>query len=642
MGITNNLGRLSAGLTADASLNIGVGVTPSGTYKFEVGTTSKFTGVATFGSTLSNGTYTYTLPSATGTLALTSALSGYLPLTGGTLTGTLVTNTPLAINLNYAGSVNDIQLGAGTPLRIVNQAYSAVLFQVNNSGSVGINGTPSGTYGTLSVFGGLSIKDDNNAKLEIGRYNGSVTNSYIKLGTNSNSLRFTNATDAADLMTLTNSGNVGIGTTSPNVYTGFTNLQVNGTTNGLVQVTGSSSTIGSFYAGGGQGQIGTSSNHPFILFTNDVARLTLASTGAATFSSSVTAKNALESWSGASSANLFMKDLSGNNKYEMGWEATTNNFYIYSYGGGLTPFRISPSGNTLLGSPTDNSFKLQVLASGAPMMSLGTSSATGGYLEVRYNTSSVNGYLGAGNQLVTGGAVADMALTSNTGSVLFATNGGTERMRITSGGALQVKSGDSSEAISVYTNISTTDWAFRVGGSGIINGIATGSSSAATIMRMNKDSGSTRSLNAAGTLNASGADYAEYMIKAIDDIIAKGDVVGVNSNGLLTNVFIDSISFAVKSSDPSFVGNDTWGADLEIEALEAARIKVDRIAFSGQVPCNVLGANVGDYIIPIQLENGKIGGQAVTNPTFEQYQISVGKVWKIMEDGRAWIAVKIG
>jgi len=55
MSLPNNLGRLSAGLTADASLNIGVGVTPSGTYKFEVGTTSKFTGVATFGKS-SSGT----------------------------------------------------------------------------------------------------------------------------------------------------------------------------------------------------------------------------------------------------------------------------------------------------------------------------------------------------------------------------------------------------------------------------------------------------------------------------------------------------------------------------------------------------------------------------------------------------------
>ena len=46
-----------------------------------VGTTANFTGQLTLGSTITNGTYTYTLPSATGTLALTSALSGYVDLT---------------------------------------------------------------------------------------------------------------------------------------------------------------------------------------------------------------------------------------------------------------------------------------------------------------------------------------------------------------------------------------------------------------------------------------------------------------------------------------------------------------------------------------------------------------------------------
>jgi hypothetical protein len=146
----------------------------------------------------------------------------------------------------------------------------------------------------------------------------------------------------------------------------------------------------------------------------------------------------------------------------------------------------------------------------------------------------------------------------------------------------------------------------------------------------------------------------------INDIINKGDIVGININGLLTNIFADSISFVVKSTDPSYVGGDTWfniepplekyyatkeEYDIAYEEFkvqrEEARQKVDRIAFSGQVPCNVLGANVGDYIIPIN-DNGTIKGQAITNPSFEQYQLSVGKVWKIMEDGRAWIAVKIG
>jgi hypothetical protein len=150
------------------------------------------------------------------------------------------------------------------------------------------------------------------------------------------------------------------------------------------------------------------------------------------------------------------------------------------------------------------------------------------------------------------------------------------------------------------------------------------------------------------------------MIKANTDNIAKGDIVGVDANGLLTNIFADSKSFVVKSTNPSYVGGDTWfnvepplqsqfatKAEFDIayaefeRQSEEARAKVDRIAFSGQVPCNVYNAEVGDYIIPIEL-NGKISGQAVSNPTFEQYQLSVGKVWKIMEDGRAWVAVKIG
>jgi hypothetical protein len=61
------------------------------------GSSALISGVLTLSSTISNGTYTYTLPSATGTLALTSALSSYLPLAGGTLTG--------ALYINYANPV---------------------------------------------------------------------------------------------------------------------------------------------------------------------------------------------------------------------------------------------------------------------------------------------------------------------------------------------------------------------------------------------------------------------------------------------------------------------------------------------------------------------------------------------------------
>jgi uncharacterized protein YqkB len=87
---------------------------------------------------------------------------------------------------------------------------------INGSGNVGIGtATPTGTYGKLSVAGGISILNDNNAKLEIGRYSSGASNSYIKLGANSNSLRITNNTDLADIFTIENGGNVGMGTASP-------------------------------------------------------------------------------------------------------------------------------------------------------------------------------------------------------------------------------------------------------------------------------------------------------------------------------------------------------------------------------------------------------------------------------------------
>jgi len=168
---------------------------------------------------------------------------------------------------------------------------------------------------------------------------------------------------------------------------------------------------------------------------------------------------------------------------------------------------------------------------------------------------------------------------------------------------------------------------------------AGGSNAANTVLKIEKVSATGRSINAAGTVNAAGLDYAEYMTKAGDFTVAKGAVVGIDTNGKLTNVFADAISFCVKSTAPSYVGGDTWGAELEGAELEAARQTVDRIAFAGQVPVNVIGATAGQYVIPIN-DSGAIKGQAVTNLTFEQYQQAVGKVIAVEADGRARIIVK--
>jgi len=233
------------------------------------------------------------------------------------------------------------------------------------------------------------------------------------------------------------------------------------------------------------------------------------------------------------------------------------------------------------------------------------------------------------------------------------------------------------------------------------NAVSTGANGADTVLFINKITATSRSINAAGTLNASGADYAEYMTKADDFVIAKGDVCGVNADGKLTNVFVNSVSFVVKSTDPSFVGGDVWGneealgvitpqqpirildeteqrlvseatedeevvyetvivkagdsdqewAAKEAEyaadkaafnlALEAARQKVDRVAFAGQVPVNIMGAVPGQYIVPVD-NNGAIKPTAVdeSNMTLAMYMKAVGKVIAIEPDGRAKIIVK--
>jgi hypothetical protein len=324
---------------------------------------------------------------------------------------------------------------------------------------------------------------------------------------------------------------------------------------------------------------------------------------------------------------------------------------------------LNASGNLSIGN-TNDTYKLDVtgnlrttagtyLATGSSNVIIGgtTSDLTGSFkfMTIGNTAFQYGGSTGTYLRIEPGAADTEVALKADARSggyppMTFYTSAN-ERMRITSGGDVLIgATSGSSHIITKAVSVGTSPILQIYGnnsGANFFNCDGNSSSSANTGMRIGQVGATGRSINAGGTVNASGADYAEYMTKAITENIAKGDIAGVDANGLLTNIYADAISFVVKSTDPSYVGGDKWGADLTGLELETARQKVDRVAFSGQVPCNVLNAQVGDYIIPINV-NGKIKGEAVTNPTFEQYQISVGKVWKIMEDGRAWIAIKIG
>lgn len=274
------------------------------------------------------------------------------------------------------------------------------------------------------------------------------------------------------------------------------------------------------------------------------------------------------------------------------------------------------------------------------------------------NASSLNGATFAAP-----GAIGSTTASTGKFSTVETTGKLTIGAAATAGVFHYVVGSDSADIVGYWANRSST---LMYTGVGNVT-YASGENGADSAFKVRKDPVTNRSINAAGTVNASGTDYAEYMEKSGNFTLAKGEICGVDVNGKLTNVFADALSFVVKSTNPSYVGGDVWGSEESLgltkpkqptddatdeekaeyatnkaafdAALEAARQNVDRIAFCGQVPVNVTGASAGQYIIPIN-NNGAIKGEAVSNPTFEQYQKSVGKVISVTNDA-PMIIVKI-
>jgi hypothetical protein len=278
------------------------------------------------------------------------------------------------------------------------------------------------------------------------------------------------------------------------------------------------------------------------------------------------------------------------------------------------------------------------------------------------------------NNSTVGSGVDLQILAIPTATSSYASDG-TARNRMTIGGGGNVGIGTASPVCQFHVYTTSSAFApmcqFNYGTNNVMN-ILNGDNNAGwgstgCILYVSKLTYSGRSINTSGTIATAGTDYAEYMTKTSDFTVKKGDIVGVNSEGLLTNVFTESVTFVVKSTNPSYLGGDVWGTEEALgmtkpkevkegdpgyaeyqtalaqfnAKLEEARIRVDRIAFSGQTPVNVTGATPGQYIVPVANADGSIGGQSVTNPTFEQYMASVGKVINILPDGRAQIIVKV-
>jgi hypothetical protein len=433
-----------------------------------------------------------------------------------------------------------------------------------------------------------------------------------------------NSGSVTDAITLTSAGNVGIGTSSPAVkldVAGNATIQngvltigkdtvydafINTPESMYFNVDSDGNTANNFFVWGAD-RSSTSGG-------TELMRLTSTGLGIGTTSPNANSKLTLRD--GTAASLYFGSDGAGGDQAYIALQKSANGLtfgvenrgFVWKTGSatvlsGTERMRIDSSGNVGIGtsspaakisvqndSDTDYNPSISAFNSIASLKN-STSGALNNALLAFITESNGEWYIGGVQN--SGNTAADFVFASRDGGARA------ERMRITSSGDLLVGTttgsnhyiakavAEGADILGILSSTTNLQSAYFMGVS------SAGENAAAAAIGVRKNSSTSRSINAAGTINASGADYAEYMTKAGNFTVAKGDVVGIDANGKLTNVFADSVSFMVKSTDPSYVGGDLGqrpndDATQEVKdafysALEAARLTVDRIAFAGQV-----------------------------------------------------------
>jgi hypothetical protein len=386
---------------------------------------ANFSGQLTLGSTITNGTNTFTLPSATGTLALTSALSGYLPLTGGTLTGALSGTSATFSGGGEFG--NSVIIKSGNFLYLNNAANTRV-------GSLGTTGD-----GT-----------------ELSSHNGAGEPLFLKAPhTTAKILFITNGDNTTGLrMTLNASGNLSLGNTNDTYkldVTGtgrFTTTSTNPALLVTLPANANATILQAFSSNAGFGwklQQDEVSTGDFRIFRRessvDYQVLNLArSTGAATFSSSVTATGGFYLPSGGAGTS---PTLAYNNSLSFGLNASGGNAGIYfgnlynsdystsmqfrvvnSGGTNVTAMTISPSGNVGIGTSSPALAKLVIEKSGSQFPGLCINNTTSDEATIRFkSTHDANSDYKIGASILVGSAFE-----------IYSVAAAVSRMVITSGG----------------------------------------------------------------------------------------------------------------------------------------------------------------------------------------------------------------
>jgi hypothetical protein len=278
---------------------------------------------------------------------------------------------------------------------------------------------------------------------------------------------------------------------------------------------------------------------------------------------------------------------------------------------------ITNSANSAVASFLENGNVGIGTASPVALLDLGGGGA--GQKLLIYSAGNTRYGLGFGDSQMRHFAASNGALTfghvSTTDGATF-----TERMRLDTNGNLLVgMTGGSYHTIAkaaavgdtIFGVLNATDASravmFHAGGD------VAETSGAACVLRVSRNAASGRSINAAGTVNGSGADPAEYWRRALGcGTILSGQICGLNADNELTTAWSDAVRFGVKSgliNQPFMVGNDVYAREYEAAAGPAPVKPVDIAAAPTEpiapepfvVPEPVLGEGEDDIAFAYRL-----------------------------------------